>query len=167
MKRPGTTDINKISNTRGHEGFSAWVMTCVLMRTPPGSRHCVYKCLPALSLMNSCVSLHMPHMAARKLRSSIPATERDPCHSIALYSVGSVRNVFTHVSPKQTEANSRMAAESECPPTETLPHGDIPGGAVVPHTRGLVHRQPYNESKLSLFSTRDQGRFRANEIDPC
>ena len=58
------------------------------------------------------------------------------------------------------------------PPTETPPAGGIPGGAVVPHTRistsrsatcFLVHRQPYNESKPSLFSKRDQGIFRAHE----
>ena len=58
------------------------------------------------------------------------------------------------------------------PPTENPPAGGIPGGAVVPHTRIstsrsatclLVHRQPYNESKPSLFSKRDQGIFRAHE----
>ena len=58
------------------------------------------------------------------------------------------------------------------PPTENPPAGGIPGGTVVPHTRIstsrsatclLVHRQPYNESKPSLFSKRDQGIFRAHE----
>ena len=114
----------------------------------------------------------MLHTAARELRSSIPATGRAPCHTIALYSVGCVRNMLTHASPKPTESSSRKAAESEGPPTETLPAGGIPGGAVVPHTRistsrsatcFLVHRQPYNESKPSLFSKRDQGIFRAHE----
>ena len=66
----------------------------------------------------------MLHTAARELRSSIPATGRAPCHTIALYSVGCVRNMLTHASPKPTESSSRKAAESEVHQPKTPRRGN-------------------------------------------
>ena len=160
MKRPGTTDINKISNTRGHECFFCLgedINVFLRTRPVPADTMCTGVCRLTLLLFRVVFVSHVfLYTCFIRLRESfgVPFPLRGGLHVIRLPCTRwDVSETCLHMFlPNQPKPAAGRPRNRKVHQPKHPPQGGIPGGAVAPHPRVSASQAAACKAEMQALS---------------